>query len=98
MWRGFGGEDCSAGSQLGADKTGASSCCNARHWGLETQTEEPASLAEGGVRRVVNSVVLENAALGCSTDSAESAQEGGQVADAQLDLDFAVGGPGHGTG
>jgi len=94
----LGGEDCPAGTQFRAVKVGAGSSCAPRYWGLETQAEESASPAKGGLRRVVNGVVLENAALGCSTDSAESAQEGGQVADAQLDLDFAVGGPGHGTG
>lgn len=94
----LGGENCPAGTQFGADKMGTGSACASRYWGLETHAEESASLAKGGVGRVVNGVALEKAALGCSTDSAESAQERDQVVDAQLDLDFAVGGSGHGNG
>ena len=98
MWMSFCGENCLARARLRVCEARAANCSASGHRGLETQAEETASPAEGGVRRVVNGVVLEDAAFGCSTDSAKPAQQRGHVVDTQLDLDFAVGGPGHGPG
>lgn len=94
--RGFGGEDSPGGAQFGAGKTGGTLMWTSMCWSLKAQAEEVAGLAEGRVWRVVDGVLLEDAAPGCGTDAAEGAQQWGHVENAQLDLDFADGGFGHG--
>ena len=59
--------------------------------GLNAQAEEHAAAAQVGLRRVVESVLFQEAALGCGTQGTDFAQNCGNVSDAELDFDFAVG-------